>query len=156
MGSREGSLEVGYYDVDMIWFSVPSRFERQHSNSQHDPNIDSDMPPGSHASVSTPSSTGSGSSYAGLGKPYLRNVKKTKEYDDGYDSFQNEPSGWGELPSPKPSDLDNGTEFWGVPPDDLERQLRAEKKRISHSSSSAGPSSDLGEQELQLNHLLWD
>ena len=117
------------------------RFERQHSNSQHDPNTDSsDIPPGGHASVSTPSSTGSGS-YAGLGKPYLRNSKKAKDYDDGYDSFQNEPSGWGELPSPKPGDLDNGTEFWGIPPDDL---LRAEKKRMSHSSSSTGPSSDIG------------
>ncbi len=103
------------------------------------------MTTGGHTSVSTPSSTGS--SYGGLAKPYLRNNKKNKamEYEEGYDSFQCEPSGWGELPSPKPSDLDNGTEFWGVPPDDLERQLRAEKKRVSHSSSSTGPNSDLGQ-----------
>ena len=103
------------------------------------------MTPGSRASVSTPSSSSSGS-YAGLGKPYLRtnNKKKLSEFEEGCDSFQNEPTGWGELPSPKPSDVDNGTELWGVPPDDLERQLRAEKGRVGPSSTSTGPSSDLG------------
>ncbi len=51
-------------------------------------------------------------------------------------SLQNVSSGWGELPSPKPTDLDCGSECWGVPPDDLEKKRGGrEEGRTSHSSS---------------------
>lgn len=53
----------------------------------------------------------------------LRKAKKALELDTARESsVLNEPSGWGELPSPKPSDADNGTELWGVPPDVSNRE----------------------------------
>lgn len=70
-----------------------------------------------------------------------------QDLEEGLDSLNYKPSGWGRLPSPKPTDLDNynGTEVWGVPPDDLARQMR-EKSRTSHSSSSA----DVGECDVHI------
>lgn len=54
----------------------------------------------------------------------VRKPKKTlPELEDGLGSLHSEPSGWGELPSPKPCDVDNGTELWGVPPADQNRFL---------------------------------
>ena len=53
-----------------------------------------------------------------------RKPKKTlPELEGGLGSLHSEPSGWGELPSPKPCDVDNGTELWGVPPADQNRYL---------------------------------
>ena len=43
------------------------------------------------------------------------------DLDDALESLQNEPSGWGDLPSPRQLSRDNGTECWGVPPDDQAR-----------------------------------
>lgn len=61
------------------------------------------------------SSTGSGAK--------VRKMKKVSSgLDDALESLHSEPSGWGDLPSPKPSDVDNGTEIWGVAPDDLHRK----------------------------------
>ena len=61
-------------------------------------------------------STGSGA------KLHIRKIKKpTTDLDDALESLQSEPSGWGDLPSPKPTDMDNGTEIWGVAPDDMHR-----------------------------------
>ena len=48
----------------------------------------------------------------------MRKMKKPSSgLDDALESLHSEPSGWGELPSPKPTDVDNGTEIWGVPDD---------------------------------------
>ena len=56
-------------------------------------------------------------------KLHVRKVKKPSTgLDDALDSLHFEPSGWGELPSPKPTDADNGTEIWGVAPDDIHRK----------------------------------
>lgn len=61
------------------------------------------------------SSTGSGAK--------VRKMKKVSSgLDDALESLHSEPSGWGDLPSPKPSDVDNGTEIWGVAPDVLHRK----------------------------------
>lgn len=94
---------------------------------------------GNHTSNSTPSSTNSNNYSIAPQNNYSRKQNGrpvSNEIDEGQEFIRSEPNGWGELPSPKPSDLDNGTEFWGIPPADMERQLR-EKPRISHSSSSA-------------------
>lgn len=53
----------------------------------------------------------------------VRKMKKVSTgLDDALESLHSEPSGWGDLPSPKPTDVDNGTEIWGVAPDDLHRK----------------------------------
>lgn len=56
----------------------------------------------------------------------LHNIRKIKKpssgLDDALESLHSEPSGWGDLPSPKPTDVDNGTEIWGVAPDDIHRK----------------------------------
>lgn len=63
------------------------------------------------------SSTGSGAK--------VRKMKKVSSgLDDALESLHSEPSGWGDLPSPKPTDVDNGTEIWGVAPDDLHRKSK--------------------------------
>lgn len=116
------------------------RFDRTNSSSHHDA-IDANNPT-SHTPLTSTSSYGSSGSTSGKGRK--SKAKTVQDYEEGLDSLQNEPSGWGKLPSPKPSDLDNGTEFWGVPPDDLERQMR-EKSRMSHAStSSAVTPGDMG------------
>ena len=38
------------------------------------------------------------------------------------------PSGWGVLPSPQSNDMDKGTEFWGIPPDDVARMTGAQQQ----------------------------
>lgn len=57
------------------------------------------------------------------------NSRKTKKpstgLDDALESLHSEPSGWGDLPSPKPTDIDNGTEIWGVAPDDIHRKPKS-------------------------------
>lgn len=54
-----------------------------------------------------------------------RKLKKpTMDLEDGLESLHSEPSGWGDLPSPKINDNDNGTELWGVPPDVRDRSVR--------------------------------
>lgn len=54
-----------------------------------------------------------------------RKLKKpAMDLEDGLESLHCEPSGWGDLPSPKTNDNDNGTELWGVPPDVRDRSVR--------------------------------
>ena len=66
------------------------------------------------------SSVSSGSGIKG------RKAKKpTTGLDNALDSLHSEPSGWGDLPSPKPTDMDNGTEIWGVAPDDMHRKTKS-------------------------------
>ena len=58
-------------------------------------------------------------------KLHMRKLKKPMSgLDDALESLHSEPSGWGDLPSPKPTDVDNGTEIWGVAPDDLHRKIK--------------------------------
>lgn len=126
-----------------LLYLLHCRFERgslQHPGSLHD-----DSSSGNHTPVSTPSlSANSYGNGMGLGKNYPRKSKKLAEYEEGLVSLQSAPSGWGELPSPKITNSDNGTEFWGVPPDDLERQMREKARISSHSTSSTLPSGDMG------------
>lgn len=89
---------------------------------------------GSHTPQPSSNSYGSNGS---LGPVKNRRPRTKSDYEEGLDSLLSEPSGWGELPSPKPSDLDNGTEPWGVPPDDLDRQQRREKTKTRHPSTSS-------------------
>ena len=64
-------------------------------------------------------SSGSGS------RLHTRKLKKPMSgLDDALESLHSEPSGWGDLPSPKPTDVDNGTEIWGVAPDDIHRKIK--------------------------------
>lgn len=55
-------------------------------------------------------------------------VRKTKkpamDLEDALESLHSEPSGWGDLPSPKISDNDDGTGIWGEPPDIKSRNGR--------------------------------
>ena len=80
---------------------------------------------GSH----TPSSSSSSTPGNGLGgmKNRLKGKKTVADLGEGLDTLHCEPSGWGELPSPKETDPDNGTEFWGIPPADVKRQQTKEK-----------------------------
>ena len=58
-------------------------------------------------------------------KLHVRKAKKPSSgLDDALESLHSEPSGWGDLPSPKLTDVDNGTEIWGVAPDDMHRKSR--------------------------------
>lgn len=70
----------------------------------------------------------------GNGLYKVRKPKKSlAELEGGLGSLYCEPSGWGELPSPKLCDVDNGTELWGVPPVDQNRLVNkaAETKKGS-------------------------
>lgn len=83
-------------------------------------------------SLSGTPSIGSDKDSNGLYK--TRKPKKSiAELEGGLGSLHCEPSGWGELPSPKPCDVDNGTELWGVPPVDQNRLVNkgAETKKGS-------------------------
>ena len=62
----------------------------------------------------------------------MRKMKKPSSgLDDALESLHSEPSGWGELPSPKPTDVDNGTEIWGVP-DDMQGKPKSSNGGSSH------------------------
>ena len=54
----------------------------------------------------------------GTGGPKVRKAKTVTHLDSAREALLQEPSGWGDLPSPKPEDNDNGTELWGIPPAD--------------------------------------
>lgn len=69
---------------------------------------------------------------AGLILPRPR--KSLAELEGGLDSLHSAPSGWGEPPSPK-DNVDNGTEFWGIPPDDL---ARMEQPTVINGEGSSG------------------
>ncbi len=49
--------------------------------------------------------------------------KKVMDLEDTVDSLQSEPSGWGDLPSPQPTNVDTGTEVWGIP-DDIKKKMK--------------------------------
>lgn len=63
------------------------------------------------------------------GKPPIKHSIKPKksvvDIDEAMDSLQGEPSGWGNLPSPKPTDVDTGTDVWGIP-DDIKQKMKKE------------------------------
>ncbi len=81
------------------------------------------------------------------GAAKIRAKKKTvPDLGEGLDTLHNEPSGWGELPSPKDTDPDNGTEFWGIPPEDIKRQQLKEKAaRAALQNSHPGDGHRTGE-----------
>ena len=72
---------------------------------------------------------------AGLILPRPR--KSIVELEGGLESLHCAPSGWGKLPSPKPDDTDKGTEFWGIPPDDLAKMTGAQPPIMNGEWSSA-------------------
>ena len=90
------------------------------STNNNDSNNNGSSGSGSHTSSS--SSTPAGNSLS-LGSTKNRGkVKKIiSDLGEGLEVLHSEPSGWGDLPSPKETDLDNGTEYWGIPPIDLKR-----------------------------------
>jgi hypothetical protein len=70
-----------------------------------------------HRSLSTSSN--------GARTPGRFNSKKKPiiDLDDAIENLQCEPSGWGDLPSPRQSEVDTGTEVWGIP-DDLKQKMK--------------------------------
>ena len=81
----------------------------------------------SSSSSSSNPQAGGGSGGGGGGGSKMSRTKKQKpvvDLEDALESLHSEPSGWGELPSPQPNEKDNGTEFWGVPPDMRERMIK--------------------------------
>ena len=66
----------------------------------------------SHRSVSVSSLGRSASRFSSS-----KTKKPVMDFDDAIESLHSEPSGWGDLPSPKPSNIDTGTEVWGIPDD---------------------------------------
>lgn len=73
-----------------------------------------------------------GSSSLGRGAALIlpRPRKSIAELEGGLESLHCAPSGWGDLPSPKTSDIDKGTDYWGIPPDDLAKMTGAEQPPI--------------------------
>ncbi|XP_019849214.1 PREDICTED: trinucleotide repeat-containing gene 6B protein-like isoform X2 [Amphimedon queenslandica] len=81
----------------------------------------------SHRSLSVSSNGGGGigrgsSRFSGKKKPVM-------DLDDAIESLHSEPSGWGDLPSPKPTGIDTGTEVWGIP-DDVKQKMKKDKPHI--------------------------
>lgn len=56
---------------------------------------------------------------AGILRRKVKNIVVPTLEDTSASSLQAEPSGWGDLPSPKPVNVDTGTSAWGAPPSDL-------------------------------------
>ena len=56
---------------------------------------------------------------AGNVRRKAKNIVVPPLEDTSSSSLQAEPSGWGDLPSPKPVNVDTGTSAWGAPPSDL-------------------------------------
>ena len=118
------------------------RYERsnsqQHSGANHhdnthnsDSNNNGSTGTGNHPPST--SSTSGGNGFGGVPlKGRIRAKKTVADLGEGLDTLHHEPSGWGELPSLKDADLDNGTEFWGVPPADLKRQQMTDRVRTCH------------------------
>ena len=73
-------------------------------------------------------SQSSSASSTSLGGKTRKGKKPTVALDDALEMLHSEPSGWGDLPSPKPSDVDNGTEIWGVAPADVHRKNKSSSK----------------------------
>ena len=70
----------------------------------------------------------------------LKPKKPVMDLDDAIESLHNEPSGWGDLPSPKPTDMDTGTEVWGIP-DDVKMNMK--KKNVRRNGGGNGPGKSL-------------
>lgn len=67
---------------------------------------------------------------------FVPKSKKPVDLDDAIGALQNEPSGWGDLPSPKHSEADTGTEVWGIPDDVKEKMGRP--NAVPHGKSELG------------------
>lgn len=85
----------------------------------------------SHRSLSVSSNGGGGGGGGGGGvgrggNRFSGKKKPVVDLDDAIESLHSEPSGWGELPSPKPTGIDTGTEVWGIP-DDVKQKMKKEK-----------------------------
>ena len=78
---------------------------------------------------------GGGGGGGGSGKT-RKKQKPAVDLGDALGALQSEPSGWGELPSPKPNENDTGTECWGVPPDLKERLERGGSQKAPSDRSS--------------------
>jgi len=120
----------------------PARFERSNSSSISYHDSTSNDSSNGHTPSSVASTPG-GSSISGGPKNRLKSKKNTPDLGEGLDALHSEPSGWGELPSPKDTDPDNGTEVWGVPPEDLKRQQMKEKavRSVLHQGPHPGDAS---------------
>lgn len=64
---------------------------------------------------------------------YSCKKKPVMDLGDAIENLQSEPSGWGDLPSPKQTTIDTGTEVWGIP-DDVKQKMKKEHKSVAVSS----------------------
>ncbi|XP_064406881.1 uncharacterized protein LOC135351726 isoform X3 [Halichondria panicea] len=86
---------------------------------------------GYEQTTSTNSTNSLGRSSAGAGLILPRPRKTLAELEGGLESLHSAPSGWGQLPSPtRTDDTDKGTEYWGIPPDDMVRMTGSEQPPI--------------------------
>ena len=53
------------------------------------------------------------------------------------ETIHNEPSGWGELPSPRSASLDTGTEVWGIP-EDVKKRMAQGRLRENMETNTGG------------------
>lgn len=74
-----------------------------------------------HRSISVSSIGRSSGRFAAKKKPVM-------DLDDAIESLHSEPSGWGNLPSPKQTEIDTGTEVWGIP-DDVKQKMKKDHKQ---------------------------
>ena len=82
---------------------------------------------GNYARSTSPrkNSNHSGNSYVGKSSSRYSSKGKKPVLDlHVVDSLNDAPNGWGELPSPGTTDLDTGTEVWGIPEDVKKRMNR--------------------------------
>ena len=71
----------------------------------------------------------------GSGRHSLKTKKPVLDIEDAIESLHSEPSGWGELPSPKVSNVDTGTQVWGIP-DDVKEKMKKTKEEGKMASTT--------------------
>lgn len=77
---------------------------------------------------SSGANNGGGSGRSSSSGRFVPKKKPIMDLDDAIESLHCEPSGWGELPSPKQSGIDMGTELWGIP-DDMKQKMKKGQDR---------------------------
>ena len=96
---------------------------------------------------------GSQASSGGSSTKARKKQKPSVDLGDALGALQSEPSGWGELPSPKANENDTGTECWGVPPDLKERLERGGGQQ--QKTPFDGPAGEGGGVGLQVREEVW-
>ncbi len=125
--SMGSSSSVNSAGSNSSWKGVNNGASRSSNNNGNGNNYQRSASPRKHSRYENHRSL-STSGKTMLKYPPRPKPKQVVDLDDGVDLLQCEPSGWGDLPSPKPSDVDTGTDVWGIP-DDIKRKMKKDPKQ---------------------------